>query len=413
VLTATQASDLVDLYTAQAESVANEVVLVADTSQAPLPTGPVTVRVEAEAGGQGVSADAVVAVGTTTTDEVAPPEPDTASGPPAFLSSAWFVALAIAAVFVGFFGLFFVAFGPFARRRRDTATKRLSVYTLASNRATEVERKETSRSSAVATQALGLADQVVKSRGIEPSLENTLSAADVPMTPAEWLLAHAGAAIGGGLLFLLVSSFNPWWALLGLLVGLAVPFIVLNIRTSNRQKAFSEQLPDTLTLMAGSLSAGFSLPQAVDSVVKEGLEPISSEMQKAVVEARLGVPIEEALENIAVRTQNKDFAWVVMAIRIQRQVGGNLSEILRIVAETLRERAYLRRQIRTLSAEGRISAVIIAAMPFVMLIYLLFVRPEYITLLFTETLGLIMIVGALILQVVGWFWMRKLVSFEV
>ena len=145
----------------------------------------------------------------------------------------------------------------------------------------------------------------------------------------------------------------------------------------------------------------------------EGQQPVAGEMKKAIVEARLGVPIEEALENIAVRTGNKDFGWVVMAIRIQRQVGGNLSEILRIVADTLRERAYLLRQIRSLSAEGRISAVIIAAMPFVMLIYLVLVRPEYVTLLFTDTLGLILVFGALILQIIGWFWMRKLVNFEV
>jgi tight adherence protein B len=155
------------------------------------------------------------------------------------------------------------------------------------------------------------------------------------------------------------------------------------------------------------------MPQAIDTVVREGQQPIADEMGKALVEARLGVPIEEALENIAIRTQNKDFAWVVMAINIQRQVGGNLSEILRIVAETLRERAYLRRQIRTLSAEGRLSAVVIAAMPFLMLLYLLLVRPDYMTLLFTDPLGIVMIVVSLVLQIVGWIWMRRIVNFEV
>ena len=413
LLRADEADKLVGLYEEQAQAVADEVVLVADVADVPETTGGVTVSVTAEAGGQEVTANAVVALPTGDTSEPATTGGAEASTPPAALAEPWFVPLAVAAVFLGFVGIFLVAFGPLSRRRKDTVTKRLAVYSMASKKPTEVEHKESSRSSAVATQALGLADQVVKTRGIEPTLENTLSSADVPMTPAEWLLAHTGSTIAGGLLFLLISSFNPWWALVGLLVGLAIPFVILNIRKSNREKEFSEQLPDTLTLMAGSLSAGFSLPQAVDSVVKEGLEPISGEMQKAIVEARLGVPIEEALENIAIRTQNKDFAWVVMAIRIQRQVGGNLSEILRIVAETLRERAYLRRQIRTLSAEGRISAVIIAAMPFVMLLYLLFVRPEYITLLFTETLGLVMVFGALILQLIGWFWMRKLVTFEV
>jgi tight adherence protein B len=411
---------LVGLFSEAAVATSNE-VLVSATPPEAFAGSAVTIAVTATVNGQTSTATAAATLAgappgpsPTATESPSPtaqPAPEAAT--PAFLSAAWFPPLAVGLVFLGLLGLLGLALGAFNRGKKDDVTKRLSVYSITSRGATEVERKESAKSVAVAAQALSMADSVVKSQGIEPKLENRLSAADVPMTPAEWLLLHTGAAIGAALLFLLLSSFNPWWAFLGLGLGVLVPFMVLSVRKSRREQRFTDQLPDTLTLMAGSLTAGYSMPQAIDTVVREGQQPIADEMGKALVEARLGVPIEEALENIAIRTQNKDFAWVVMAINIQRQVGGNLSEILRIVAETLRERAYLRRQIRTLSAEGRISAVVIAAMPFVMFLYLILVRPEYITLLFTDTWGIVMLVGALVLQLVGWLWMRRIVNFEV
>ena len=136
-------------------------------------------------------------------------------------------------------------------------------------------------------------------------------------------------------------------------------------------------LPDTLQLMAGSLSAGYSMPQAVDTVVREGKGPISTEFNRALVETRLGVELEDALDGIAERMQSVDFAWVVMAIRIQREVGGNLAEVLTTVSATLRERERLRRQVQVLSAEGRLSAWILGLLPIVFAFYLVLVRPEY------------------------------------
>jgi tight adherence protein B len=414
LLRAEQAADIVTLFEEQAASVTNEVVVNAE-----IPSGlegtAVNVAVTADAAGQQVSAEAVYALSPSGTPAPSPqPAPDGwAFTAPGFVSAAWFLPAAVGVVFIGLLALVAIALLPLARRRESAVTKRMSVYTLSQRGATEVERTEATRSSAVATQAIAAADVFVQSRGLEPSLEKSLTAAALPFRPAEWVLIQAGAAVGGGLLLLLISSFNPWWMLAGVALGIIIPILILRIRKSQRRNAFEAQLPDTLTLMAGSLAAGYSLPQAVDTVVREGREPVAGEMSKALVEARLGVPIEETLENVAERTQSKDFAWVVMAIAIQRQVGGNLSEILRIVAETLRERAYLRRQIKTLSAEGRLSAVIIAALPPLFLLYLVLVRPDYATLLFTDPLGIIMLVVAVVLQVLGVLWMRKIVNFEV
>ncbi len=415
LIPAEQATELVGLFESQAASVSNEVVLTAD-----LPEGvaqSVTLGVTAEAAGQPVSAQAVYALAGPATPEPSPSptEPATeTSAAPAFVSAAWFLPVAVGVVFIGLAALLSLALLPLGRKRDDEVTKRMSVYTLTGGGgATEVQRTEASHSSAVTTQALAAADVLVRSRGMEPRLETSLTAAALPFRPAEWVLLVAGSTFAGGLLLLLISSFNPLWMLAGLAIGLIIPLLVMRIRKGQRQTAFESQLPDTLTLMAGSLAAGYSLPQAVDTVTKEGQQPVAGEFNKALVEARLGVPIEETLENISIRTQSKDFAWVVMAISIQRQVGGNLSEILRIVAETLRERAYIKRQIKTLSAEGRLSAVIIAALPPLFLLYLLLVRPEYVTLLFSTTLGIAMLVVAVVLQLLGVLWMRKIVNFEV
>ena len=142
-----------------------------------------------------------------------------------------------------------------------------------------------------------------------------------------------------------------------------MPWLYLGFKRSRRLKAFNAQLAGCLQLMAGSLQAGLSLAQALDTVVREGTEPLAGEFRRALVETRLGVPIEDALESIGERMESADFEWTVMAIRIQREVGGNLAELLLNVAATLRERDYLRRQVKSLSAEGRFSAYILLALP--------------------------------------------------
>jgi tight adherence protein B len=185
------------------------------------------------------------------------------------------------------------------------------------------------------------------------------------------------------------------------------------IREGRREAAFLAQLPDTLQLIAGSLQAGYSLPQAIDTVVREGQAPMSVEFNRAMVESRLGMPVDDALERIGERMKSSDFSWVVMAIRIQRDVGGNLAELLLTVAETLRERERLRRQIKALSAEGRLSGWILGALPVVFGFYLLVASPAYLAPLWSTPLGIAMVVLAVVLLAVGGFWMSRVVKVEV
>ena len=151
-----------------------------------------------------------------------------------------------------------------------------------------------------------------------------------------------------------------------------------SVKRSRRRKAFSSSLPDTLQLMSGSLAAGLSLAQSVDTIVREGTEPISSEFKRVLVETRLGVALEDALEAVGERFESKDFAWVVMAIKIQRQVGGNLAELLDTVAATMREREYMRRQVAALAAEGKLSAWVLGGLPPAFMLYLLVTNREYV-----------------------------------
>ncbi|MDP9183982.1 MAG: type II secretion system F family protein, partial [Actinomycetota bacterium] len=261
--------------------------------------------------------------------------------------------------------------------------------------------------------ALGLADDIVKQRGLEESLARKLDAGGVPLKASEWLILHIAIALLAPLMVLLITNVNLVLTLLAVVLGILGPLGYLTIKAGMRTNKFLAQLPDTLQLVSGSLSAGYSLPQAVDAVVRQGNPPIADELRKALVEARLGAPIEDALEDVADRMNSKDFGWVVMAIRVQRQVGGNLAEVLATTAATLRERERLRRQVQVLSAEGRLSAGILFGLPIVFSLYLLAVRPGYMKPLFTDPIGWVLLGMMGILLTVGGFWLRKVVTVEV
>lgn len=260
--------------------------------------------------------------------------------------------------------------------------------------------------------ATGAADRVLHDhRGLEERVRLRLEGAGSHLAPAEWLLLHAGVLAGTGLLGLLLGGVALF--VLFVLLGLVGPWAYLGLRRSRRRRAFAAAVPDTLQLMAGSLSAGLSLAQAADAVTREGAEPVAGEFRRALVETRLGVPLEDALEGVAERFDSDDLRWAVMAIRIQREVGGNLAELLETVAATMREREYVRRQVATVSAEGRLSAWVLGALPGLFLVYLLLGNRDYVMPLFTEPLGIAMLVLAVLWLAVGVFWMSRLVRVEV
>ena len=297
-------------------------------------------------------------------------------------------------------------------RGRETRRMRRLVnrYTTSPPAAQHTDLRE---SSPVTRSALKVAENVVQSRGLQDRLQASLERAALSLAPSEWVLLQAGVSFFLVLLLIMLGRNIAAALLVGLLVGPLVMTMFLRIRGSRRQAAFEAMLPDSLQMVAGSLSAGYSLAQALDGIVREGSEPMASEIGRALAESRLGVPVESTLETVATRMGSKDFGWVVMAIRVQREVGGNLAGVLTQVSATMRERAMLRRHVKALSAEGRLSAYILLALPPLLAVYMLAVRREYIEPLYTTGIGMAMIAGAGVLMVIGTLMMNKIVKVEV
>ena len=165
--------------------------------------------------------------------------------------------------------------------------------------------------------------------------------------------------------------------------------------------------------MASSLSTGFSLPQALDAVAKDAAEPAAKEFSRALAETRIGADISDSLDHMAGRMDSANMRWTTMAIRIQREVGGNLADTMRTTAKTLREREELHRHVRGLSAEGRLSAYILVGLPIGIFLYELKVNREYIELLWSRPLGFGMLAAGVVLIGLGILWMRKVVDVKV
>jgi tight adherence protein B len=187
----------------------------------------------------------------------------------------------------------------------------------------------------------------------------------------------------------------------------------LRVKQSRRCRGFAEQLPDTLQVVASSLRSGFSLPQALAAAQEGGAQPMASELGRALAAARIGIALEDELEQVAHRMRSEDWRLVVMAIRIQRSVGGSLAEVLDTTSKTLRERAAVMRQVRALSAEGRLSAYVLLALPIGVGLFLLAVRRSYVEVLWTTTPGVVMLGLAAIGMAIGTWWMFKVAKVEV
>ena len=319
------------------------------------------------------------------------------------------------AIFVGVAGfLAALALNSSVIDARDSRVRRrLSFYTLTGRGSRSEPISTALGDSSVARSAVQIAGRLVGSRDLDVRLGRRLDGAGVPLKPAEWIVVQVMSAAVLAVLFGLLGGGSAVAAVLGLLIGIGVPIGYLVIKESRRSLAFLEQLPDTLQLIAGSLTVGHSLAQAMDAVVREERQPMSIEFNRALVETRLGMPVEDALEGISTRMDSQDFAWIVMAIRIQREVGGNLAEILTTVAATIRERERLRRQVRGLSAEGRLSAWILGGLPPIFATYLILVRPTYIKPLFTDPIGVALLAVMIVLMITGVVWLSRLVKVEV
>lgn len=327
------------------------------------------------------------------------------------LSGGAFLWTAVGVLAVGLVLLLGVLLTGLAPRKQELSPEeRVALYASGAGAMEQATRPQEDK----LAQARGAAEAVLKrNKSLEERIAARLESAGLEWRASEWLLLHVGVIVGAALLGMVLGGGNIVVGLLFIALGVFLPWLFLGFLRSRRVKKFNALLPDTLQLMSGSLAAGLSLAQSVDTIVREGSEPIAGEFKRVLVETRLGVSLEDALSGITDRFDSKDFAWIVMAIKIQREVGGNLAELLDTVAATIREREYMRRQVDALAAEGKISAYVIGGLPPVFLLYLVMVNPDYVNVLFTEPLGWLMLIGAAVMLGVGAFWMSRLVKVEV
>lgn len=402
---AADAAALADVFSARAEALASQVLVTFELPDGV--TGEQTVEASLSAGGSTYTDSAFVSLTDAASGDAGVPQIVEPGNP--LIGRTGFLLGAIA-LGVGLAGVLAFALG--GGTSKSLSERRLDSYFAQGagpSNSAGGRGKQKAQTSLKET-AVDLADQVVKG-DFEDRLTKRLAGAGSSLKPAEWLLLHAAIALGAAFVGLIFAG----GALMVMLfiAGVVVPWFWLKRKHSKRLAAFNAQLAETLTLMAGGLSAGLSLPQAVDTVVREGHQPMAGELGRALVEQRLGIPIEETLDNVADRMESEDFSWVVMAIRIQREVGGNLAELLNTVSDTLRDREYLRRQVRVLSAEGRFSGYVLTALPIALFCYMLAFKRNFIEPMFTTGTGYVMLGVAVCMLAAGGFVMSRLTKIKV
>lgn len=255
------------------------------------------------------------------------------------------------------------------------------------------------------------AEEEVRKRGLLSGVNSALEQANIPISPGEAILGMFGLAAVGGVM---MAIFNgPIAGVIAFGIFLLVVVFLIRFAGSREKRRFENQLPDTLTLMSTSLRAGYSLLQATEAVSSEAPDPTAREFGRAIAEARLGRTVTDALNGIVERTQSNDFEWAVMAIEIQREVGGNLAEVLQTVADTMRARNRLKGEIRALTAEGRISAFVLGSLPFAMALFLWTTNQAYLQPLLDSSFGRIAIGVGVLLMAGGLFWLKKIVDIEI
>jgi tight adherence protein B len=252
------------------------------------------------------------------------------------------------------------------------------------------------------------ADRFTRLRGIQTAMEQ----ADLSWSIATFLLATAGFAMGGGLAGLVFSN-SLLVALVTAVVGGGLPYMYVTRKRARRMRKLEEQLPEAIDLMGRALRAGHPFSAGIKMVAEELPPPLGEEYRRAFEEQRFGLPVHDTLLSLADRAPLLDVRIFVTAVLIQREVGGNLAEILDNISHTIRERFRIQREIRTRTAQGRMTGYLLAGLPIIMGILFYFLNREYIMTLFTDPLGVFFLGAALILQVLGFLWIRQVVDIDI
>ncbi|KGN40880.1 hypothetical protein N801_10865 [Knoellia aerolata DSM 18566] len=420
VATAENRAAVTAAFDAAARTLESQVAITA--RRPPGLTGMQTMVVNGVASGAPFTATATLDLGAeapiveTTEETTAAPVPTLAGSagtPKATSPSRIFLPLAILLLFLGVFVLVVVAFAPVFRSKRKARVSTIEAYGYGRVRPNGKNAK--AAPSAISQSLVDMGEQIMSGRESTSRTMALLDRADLPWRAGEWFVLRVLAVLVGGLVgYVLLIPRTPWVGLfMGVVAGFLLPALILRFLARRRARKFEFVLPDVLMLTATSLASGFSLLQALDAVARDAPEPCAKEFSRALAETRIGADVSDALEHTADRMDSDNMRWATMAIRIQREVGGNLADTLRTTAATLREREGLRRHVRALSAEGRLSAYILIALPIGVLLFSMWSNYEYVSLLWTTLYGLLMSVMGVLAMIAGIFWMRNVVKIEV
>jgi len=275
------------------------------------------------------------------------------------------------------------------------------------------------------SQALANLNKVVEGRDFGANLARELARADLRLKPSEYLFIWVGSTLGVPVAMFILSFFlpalgSPLALLIGGFIGFLLPRFWLNRRKNGRLNAFNKQLPDTITLIANALRAGSSFLQAIELVVRESRPPISTEFSRVIREVNLGLPFDQALENMVRRVRSDDLELMATAIAIQHQVGGNLAEILDSISYTIRERIRIKGEIRTLTAQQRLSGYVVGFLPIALAGFLFVAAPGFMDPMFANPpaiaglpAGVIILCFGGFMMFIGFMLIRRIVDIEV
>lgn len=309
-----------------------------------------------------------------------------------------------------FFLLLFLGLQVLLRRKREMAeriqmfsgyqpsvVRRASVFEILRSRLHEIFAEKARRTGSTSRRS---------------RLDLMMVRAGLPLLGSEFLAISAGGALLVFIIFALATR-NPVTGLLALLLFLAADFVFVQRRITKRLNNFQRQLADCLSLVANSLRAGFSFLQTMEIISREMEPPMSTEFERVMRDTSLGKSLDEALHDMDERVGSADFSLVVTAVLIQQQVGGNLATILDTIRSTITERIRIRREVNTLTAQGKMSGIVLACIPVALALFFYITSPEYLTPLLTTDIGKVAIIGTVFLVIVGFIIIRKIVDIKV
>ncbi len=294
----------------------------------------------------------------------------------------------------------------FAEKR--TVKKRLLYISAGGGHGQEVLSKYKER----ALNETGVIEKMIFSMPRVKELDRLLINAGVPFNAFSLILlciALGGSGLALGIIFLPQVSLA---IALGVVLFI-LPFFILKIMENQNLAKFEEQLPEALDLLGRAVRSGHALSAGMEMVAEEMEPPISNEFAATVDEMNMGLSLQEALDNLTERVPSQDLRFFAIAVIIQKETGGNIAEIFDNLSRLIRERLQFRRQVRALTAEGRLSGWILVFLPFLMFLYIYFVNYDYISLLWTDPFGTIMIIGSIILMIIGIFSIKRIVTIEI